>query len=244
MPFGLLIVVQIAFAVHAYRTGRTQPWLYLILFLPGIGCVLYAALELAPALLGGRQGRQLTTGVVNAINPGRHYRTLHREVEIAPTVHNKRQLAEECLTLGRAQEAKDLFESSATGLHAADPGLQFGLARALAALGDFQAAATVLESLRRDSPTFRKGETHLLHAAALNGAGHTAQALAELSALVEYYPGEEARCRYAQLLAQTGATRAATDQFKEIVHRADLQGGVYRRAQREWYDIARKSLAA
>jgi hypothetical protein len=90
MPFGLLeIAVQMLLAVHAVRTGRMQPWLWIILFIPGLGSLIYI-------LVGD----------------------LARQVEIAPTVHNKLRLAEECLRLGRAQEAAGLYATCAVGLHA------------------------------------------------------------------------------------------------------------------------------
>ena len=34
---GLIILIQIAFAIHAIRTGRETFWIYIIAFLPGIG---------------------------------------------------------------------------------------------------------------------------------------------------------------------------------------------------------------
>ena len=69
MPFGAILVLQVLLAIHTARTGRMQPWLYIIVFLPGIGCLLYAIVELLPELMGGRTGRRVTAGVVQAVNP-------------------------------------------------------------------------------------------------------------------------------------------------------------------------------
>ena len=177
MPFGLLVLVQIAFAAHAVKTGRTQPWLYIIMFIPGIGCLLYAALELAPGLAGGRTGRRVASSVVQAVNPGRGYRTLAREVEIAPTVHNRLRLADECLRLGRAPEALAIYEGCQEGMYATDPAVRLGVARARCATGDFDGAIAMLEALARDTPDARTTDGHLLYAMALEGAGRTTDAL-------------------------------------------------------------------
>ncbi len=243
MPFGILeLGLQILLAIHAARTGRLQPWLYIIVFLPGIGCLLYVIIELLPELTSGRTGRKLQSGVVAAVAPGRTYRALARQVEIAPTVYNKRNLAEECLQLGRPAEAVELYRACLTGLHADDPGLRYGLARALFEAGDAPGAVAELDALGRDHPKHRTAEGHLLYARSLDAAGQTDLALGEYAALVEYFSGEEARFRYGELLARTGRTEQAMEQYREVVRRVDLVGSVYRRVQRPWYDAARWSV--
>lgn len=244
MPVGLLeLALQIALAIHAVRTGRTQPWLWIILLIPGIGCALYVVLELGPELLRGRAGQRLHSGVLQAVNPGRDYRSLVRAVAVAPTVQNQIRLAEECLRLGRAEEAVGLYEDCAVGLHATDPAVRLGLARARYAAGNPAGAVQALEALAADSPDHRTADGHLLYAEALEAAGRVDDALREYAALVDYYPGEAARCRYAHLLAQTGAADLAGQHYREVVRRVDLQRGSYQRAQREWYDMARRALA-
>ena len=61
--------------------------------------------------------------------------------------------------------------------------------------------------------------------------------------LADRYPGEEARCRYAQLLEKAGDPAGAVTQYVETVRRVELQKGHYRREQREWYELAKRKLA-
>ena len=245
MPLGLVeLALQVTLAIHAARTGRMQPWLWIILFLPGIGSLLYIAIELVPEWSSGRAGRSLSAKVTKTIAPGRVYRDLARQVEIAPTVHNKLALAAECLNLGRPAEAIQLYESCATGLHATEPAIRTGLARARYAAGDYAGTIAELDALRRDTPDHRTADGHLLYALALDGEGRTTDALAEFHSLAQYAPGEEARCRYAELLARVGAPQEAQTHFQEIVRRVDLQGSAYRRTHRNWYDTARRALSA
>ena len=242
MPLGLFeLLLQASLVAHAVRTGRTQPWLY-ILFIPGIGPALYILMEVAPELLGGRTGQKAAANVAQAIAPGRAYKALARQVEIAPTVFNKVALGDECLRLGQGAEALSLFESCTGGLHAADPVVRLGLARARSMTGDWPGAVEAVEAVQRDTPERISPDIGLLHAAALNGAGRTADALRALRALVETYPGEEARYRYAQLLEKVGDRAGAEAQYRETVQRVELQKGHYRREQREWYDLAKRKL--
>ncbi len=243
MPFGLELALQIMLAIHAARTGRLQPWLYIILFIPVIGPLLYVVVELGPEFFGGRTGRRVSTGVVKTLMPDRDYRALARQVEIAPTVHNKIRLADECLRLGRAEEAVGLYQTCATGLHADDPAIRIGLARAYFEAGNPAATVTELDALRDGPAEARTADGHMLYARALDATGQTDAALTEYKALAEYAPGEEARCRYAELLERSGATELGRAQYREVIRRVDLQGGVYRRAQKGWYDIARRAVA-
>lgn len=243
MPYGLLMLIAIGLAIHAYRTGRMNPWLWIIVFVPGLGSLLYVILEVVPELVSGSAARRLKTGMVKTVDPGRDYRALTREVEIAPTVQNRLRLAEECLRLGRSAEAAQLYAASATGLYAADPAVLGGLARARFATGDLAGARAALDAVRAENPEWRPADVQLLYARILEGQGQLPEALAALRALATVYPGEEARCRYAALLARQGDPAAARAEYREIVRRVDLQGRAYRKQQAEWYDEARRALA-
>jgi hypothetical protein len=46
--FGASLLVQLVLASHAYRHGRLSPWVWLILFFPVVGSLLYVVLFLLP----------------------------------------------------------------------------------------------------------------------------------------------------------------------------------------------------
>jgi hypothetical protein len=242
MSYGLLLLgLQIALAIHAYRTGRMNPWLWLIVFVPGLGCLLYVILELLPEWTSGNTARRLRAGAVETLDPGRRYREFRRAVEIAPTVQNKMNLAEEALRLGRAAEAVLLYEESAVGIHASEPGILLGLARARFAAGDHAGTLAAVDALRAADPGHHKPDTDLLVARSLEALGRTAEALAIYAGLADSYPGEEARARYAALLARCGDVSRSRAEYAEIIRRIELQGGSYKKAQREWYEVARSA---
>lgn len=243
MPIGLITLIAIALAIHAYRTGRMNPWLWIIVFVPGLGSLLYVILELIPELVNSTKARRLKSGMVKTMDPGRDYRALAREVEIAPTVANRLRLAEECLRLGRAADAAALYAACATGLYAADPAVLGGLARARFATGDMDGARAALDALRAENPDWRPADVALLTARILEAQGHTAEALAALRALATSCPGEEARCRYAALLARTGDAAGARAEYREVIRRVELQGRAYRKQQAGWYEEARRGIA-
>ena len=58
MPFGLLLLLDIALVYHAARTGRLQPWAFIILMIPVLGALAYVVVELLPEWLGGATAQQ------------------------------------------------------------------------------------------------------------------------------------------------------------------------------------------
>ena len=59
MHFAIVsIVVQILLIVHVLRTGRPFFWIFVLIFLPGIGALIYVAVEILPELLGGLRARR------------------------------------------------------------------------------------------------------------------------------------------------------------------------------------------
>jgi hypothetical protein len=244
MPvIGILELIAIACAVHVVRTGRPYYWIYMLIGMPGIGTVVYFFAEIMPELMQTRTARQTAAGVARAINPGKGMREALRRVEITPTAENKAFLAEQYLLAGRAAEAAALYRDALVGVHATDPGMMLGLARALFAQGDTAETEIVLDKLREANPDYNTPDGHLLYIRSLEDQGKIAAALEEYRALTVYYPGQEARCRYAMLLLRSGRADEARRMFGEICQLIEYGPRYQRRAQRAWHDIARRSLA-
>jgi len=103
MPaLGLLeLAVQVLCAVHVVRIGRPYWWIFLIVFVPLVGVIVYLGAELLPELLGDRRTPEAASGVVKFLDPGRGLREAIRRKEIATTIQNKAKLAEEYLAAGQ-----------------------------------------------------------------------------------------------------------------------------------------------
>ena len=244
MPIVALVevVAQILCAVHVWRTGRSVYWLYIILLMPGLGMAAYFFFEILPEMMGTRTARRAVQGVGKAIDPGRRVREAERRLAITETAENKAELANAYMETGRFDEAIALFKDTLAGVHANDPALMGGLARAYFAGGAFAETVATLDALRAANPDFQSPDAHLLYARALEEQGKTEAALHEYEALAGYYPGQEARCRYAALLAKSGDGHAAEKNFREICQAIELGPRHQRREQREWYDIARRAI--
>ena len=245
MPtLGLLILgAQVLFVIHVVRTGRPYWWIFLIVMVPLVGILVYLIVEILPGLLGSRGARQAVAGAAKVFDPGRGLREAQRQLAISPSAQNKAVLANEYLRAGQPEPSAALYRKALTGIHATDPALMLGLARALFALGDAHETEVTLERLREANPGYASPDSHLLYARSLEQQGKTDAALNEYAALVPYYPGQEARARYALLLEKAGRVEEAQRIFEEIRQAIDYGPRHQYREQREWYDLAKKHLA-
>jgi hypothetical protein len=239
---ALVFGLQLLCLAHVVRTGRRCQWLFIILALPLAGCLAYFLLEILPDLRHSRAARQAVRDIGAVIDPERDLRETAQRVADADTVENRAALAEQCLGRGRAAEAKHLFQSCLTGVHATDHALMLGLARAEFALDDHVGACQTLDRLRAAHPNLDCPEGHLLYARSKEQQGEIEQALVEYAALAEYYPGEEARCRLALLLQKTGRVAEARTLFQQVVRSVERASKLYYRAERDWYEVARRNL--
>lgn len=240
MLYLLIPLLQIICVVHVVRTGRSFLWIYVLLFLPGLGVAAYVVVEILPGWLGTRTARNFGSSAVGALDPGRELRQRRQALEEADTVDNRRLLAEALIAAGQFDEAMGLYQSILTGIHADDPGMLMGMARAAYGLKQYELTLDTLRKLADTNPRYQPVEAQLLRAVTLEGLGRDDEAAADYAQLVSLAPGEEVRCRYALLLQRHGDRDAAKALFDEIIARSRRSPRHYRRHEQEWIDIARR----
>jgi len=232
------ILAQVYFAVHAIRTGRERQWLFIIIIFPGIGCLIYFFSEYLPDM---QQAAKLRKKRVN-VNSSKNLRYLEDQVEITPSVKNKKLLAEAYVHTGKFDKAIPIFEECLQGLHEKDDFLVEGLCCAYFFKGDLDKARInllELKNLRRDQPN---NDFDLLLARTYEELGETDAALEEYSGLIKRFSGPEAPCRYALLLKRIGRREEARAIFKKIVKDARLSPKFYQKDQKKWINMAKREI--
>ena len=232
------VLVQVYFAVHAVKTGRERQWLFIIIVFPGVGSLIYFLSEYLPDM---QQAARFRKKNFRTSSP-RHLRHLEDQVEITPSVKNKKALAEAYVHSGMFDKAIPVFESCLQGLHEKDPFILEGLCCAYFFKGDLEAAGIKLLELRELRGDLKNDDFDLLLARTCEGLEKTDAALEEYARLIRYFSGAEAPCRYAMLLKRIGRKQEAKTLFGRIVKDARLSPKFYQKEQKEWISIARKEL--
>lgn len=237
----LLLIVCV---IHAVRTGRIFPWIYVIIFLPLIGSLIYIGIEVIPDLLRSRRAHQFGAAARDIADPHRGFRQAQRDVGLVGSVDAKKNLAEEYVARGQYADAIALYHDAMQGQFKDDSALLLGLARAQFLSGDGAGAQASLDALQAADAKFSSADAHLLYARALELQGKDEEALAEYRKLVRYYPGEEARARMGLLLQRLGRPDEARALFEEVLRLLTGAPSRYVRAQKQWGDVARQNLKA
>jgi len=244
MPLLILTaIVQIALIVHAMRTGRASYWIFILLFMPGIGAAAYFIVELLPEISNSLAARRALRGVSKSLNPGGELRRRELEHRLSGSVDATRHLANELIEQGRFAEAVDHYRAALAGLYEHDPDLLLGLAQAEFFNGDATACIETLERLRAHNPDYRSSDGHLLYARALQDCDELQSAEEEFAAVAAYYPGAEARVRYAQVLELVGKIDKARNEYTDMLSAAELAPPHFKKAQKAWLAEAKSALA-
>lgn len=81
-----------------------------------------------------------------------------------------------------------------------------------------------------------------MFARTLENMGEDSNALREYEEVANYYPGEEANCRYALLLKKMGCSQEATEIFNKIILRSRIRGRKNKSGERQWITVAQENI--
>lgn len=240
----LVLACQVTCGLHVVRSGQERYWIYLIIALPGLGCLIYFLGIMLPELLGSHRGRRTIKRVHDRLDPERHLRALRDELEVCDSRITRMNLAEELLRLNQAEEAEKHYQAALRGTDADAPDILLGLAKARFAQGNAGGCKQALDQLIASNPGYRSTDGHLLFARALEALEENAKAEEEYRALVAYYPGPEAQYRYALMLRRQGRQQEALAQLQQIHSHARRSPKHYRNLHQEWLTLSQQELRA
>lgn len=236
----LSLALQIYFGIHAIKTGRPFVWVLVIILFSVVGVAGYILVELAPEWWASRGGRKVKNAIGNTVDPEKALKAAKIACEQIDSVQNRLILAEEFMKLERFQEAQAIYGRCLAGVHASDPQIMLGMAKAEFGLNNFHAVIELLDKIKADNPRFKSPEGHLLYARALEGSGLIAEAIQEYDSLNQYYSTPEPACRLAQIHKTRGNHALATELFQSVVKRSASAGSHFNEINKEWIKLARR----
>ena len=238
---ALVLMIQIAFAIHVVRSGREVFWIYIIVFVPLIGCAVYFFTQVLPELGNSRTVRRAGNSFANVVAPHRGLKQCREELAMSNTLDNRLRLADECLNANLVDEAIDIYTGSLYGAYENDPDILLKLAKAYFRAGDNEKTKVTLLRLIEVNPDYKSDDGHLLYARSLENLNLLADAEKEYEVLARSYPGEEARARYGMLLIKIGKKEKARVVFGDISVRVKRAPKYYKQKEKEWIRIAREA---
>jgi hypothetical protein len=236
-----IIVIQVACIVDVIRHGRNSIWIMALVFLPMASTIAYLIVEVLPRMKHNRHLRQAQAQIIEKLDPERDLRAARDALEVAQTAANRIRYADALVGLGRHAEALPLYRD-AIGAGRADYRTGEKLARCQYLSDGNEDALATLDAMAQPSTPSDQDRISLLRARILEDLGRDAEVELLYADLVDRFPGDEVRCRYAGLLLKQGRKTDARRLLDEVEHRLKRMDRHHRAANGPMYDWAMTKL--
>lgn len=229
--------LQAICAFHAYRNGRLDKWIWLIVFLPVIGCLIYLYQEVWSNRRIGTP--KLDVGAV--FNPGVKLKRLEDELRFTDTFQNRIRLADAYLEAGFTDKAVEVYEGSLTGAFAENEHVMAQLMIAYYKQGRYAEVIPIAKKLYK-LPQFARSQAHITYAMALEQMGNIDAAETEFKAMKGRYSYFEQRYQYGLFLIRQDKIEDAEKVFTDMMDEQPHLSAVEKKSNRQWFAKAKEQL--
>jgi hypothetical protein len=209
--YYLILGLQGFCLFHAYKNNNTQKWMYLIIFLPAIGSIMY----LYDNFYSKRNIGDLGENVKRIVNSNYDVERLEKEHQLADTIHNKKALGDAYLNVGRYEEALSLFNESMQGGYANDVYLKMKKLQAMYLLARYDEAVIIGEEIMNNND-FQKSDQKIALAISYAKIGNDDKADALFSSMNFPYCNYKHRVEYYRYLLQKNRLEEAKNLGKKL----------------------------
>jgi hypothetical protein len=231
-PWGILL--QALAIIHFVRRRPDAYWLWVILFFPGLGALVYIFVEVLPDL-------PLLRNSLRGVPRRRRIKQLEAIILENPAVGNLEELADLYLEDRKFARARELYDRVITPrTDSVDPYYRRGIAAI--ELKDFAAAAADLERVVAANPKydFHRAVALLAHAYAQLGQPEKADALFQQATALS--TASETYHNYATFLLAQGRKVEAHEWANRILAKKPTMPSYLRRRERPWFRAAKAIL--
>lgn len=237
-PYYLTIALQIICVIHCIKRGR-QGWIWIIVFLPVVGSLVYIFMEILPS--SRVRAPRIDMGAI--VNPGGKIKKLEENLRFTDTFNNRVLLADAYLQTGQTDKAIELYESSLTGAFEENEHVIAQLIIAYYQSGRYADAIKIAGKIYKQ-PQFLRSQAHLFYAMSLENAGEVDKAEAEFKAMQGRYSYYEQRYHYGVFLRRNGRDADAEKVFATMLEEEAHLSAIERKSARPWCTKARTELKA
>jgi hypothetical protein len=231
-PWGM--VLQALAIVHFVRRRPDAYWLWVILFLGGLGALVYIVVEVVP-------DAPLLRNSLRGVPRKRRIRQLEAIILENPAVGNLEELADLYLEDRKFVRARELYDRVITPrTDSPDPYYRRGIAAL--ELKDYAAAAADLERVVAMNPKydFHRAVALLAHAYAQLGQADKADELFQQATAISTQ--SETYHNYATFLLAQGRKAEAHEWANRILAKKPTMPSYLRRRERPWFRAAKAIL--
>lgn len=231
------LVLQAICVYHCIRKGNQNKWIWIIVFLPFIGCIIYFFSE----IVTGREINRVQSGLGEFINPSGSIRRLEENLRFTDTFANRIALADAYLACGDVDKAISIYEQSLKGAFEENEHVLSQLVVAYSQKKDYNKAVATAEKIKH-IPQFNYSRCHVLYANGLAEIGLVEKAEVEFIKMNGKFSHYEGRYAYALFLIKEQRQEEAYQLLSDIVAESKHLSPYERRNYRGWIMKAKEEL--
>jgi hypothetical protein len=235
--YYVTIALQAFCVFHCIRKGNQNKWIWVIVFLPLVGCLIYIFTE----IVNGRDIQKVQSGLAEVLNPSGSIRKLEENLRFADTFNNKVALADACLAAGEIDRSIELYENSLKGAFEENEHVLSQLTIAYYKKQRYADLIAIAEKIYR-LPQFPFFQSHILYAQALSKVGLKEKAEKEFKKMNGKYSHYEGRYYYGLFLLASERENEARKLFMEIESEASHLSTREKRYYRDWFIKTKEEL--
>lgn len=216
--YWFIIVIQVICIVHAFKKGLTN-WIYLLIFLPAVGCLVYFIVEIFPLLKNGQLGfitDKLFTSTESISQ-------LEKQLRISDTFSNRCNLAKGYASKNNYEKAIEIYESALTNIYQNDVEVLLQLGRLNFLQKNYDKAIHYLERAKTNNNNkFIRPDDELWLGISYLEINQLEHATIILKNHIQFNRTIDAMYYYAELLIKENKNDEAKKMLEDIIDQRDL----------------------
>lgn len=211
MYYYLIIAFQVFCIYHLIKNRNSFYWIFLIIFLPLVGCIVY----LATQVYNKRDAEKIQENITTIINPSKRIKDLELRLQFAETYENRVNLADAHFETKDYPNAMTHYKKALEDTSQSDFHVQKQIILSKYHRGDHAAVVEVCDRLK-DTLEFKKTELQYVYGMSLEQLGRLEEAEIQLKAIDKPYSHYNERLGLIQFLIRQDKTSEAKEILEEL----------------------------
>lgn len=211
MYYYLILALQAFCVYHVFKNKREYYWIFLILFLPVIGCIIY----LITQVYNKKDAATIQNEITTMINPSKRIHDLQKQLAFSDTFQNRVNLADAYFEMKDYKNAASQYEEAIETSFQNDEYVLKQLINTYANLEDFDKVIAYTQRIK-DKSKLRGTREQFLYGMALYKKELFEEAKIQLEQINISSSNYEERVAYAKLLLDSNKKDEAKEILEEI----------------------------
>lgn len=211
MFFYIIIALQVYCLYHLYSNARPYYWIFIILFLPALGSIVYIITQ----VINKQGAEKIQSNVTSIINPTRKIKDLEKNLEFSDSYGNRMDLADAYFEIEDYQNAIAQYKIMLENKVQNDWYARQQLVECFFKLNDFESVIEQGINIK-DKTEFKTSKSQFYYGIALYKTGDITAAEEHLKTIDKPYSNYEERLGLAKFYLDTNKEAKAKILLQEI----------------------------